>query len=133
MYKVTIKALLETIEHWERLRDGKEESTGILFEAPGRSDCVLCQRFDYREYSGRGYRFTCDRRNMAGKVVEICPVRKKTGEPVCQGSPYQKAQDAWVEINDEGKRRTKKRIEAMDQEVRFLVDLLPEDHERRKQ
>jgi len=62
----TIAALRGSIEHHERMRDGKG---GML----GRSGCDLCRRFDWK----------CRAHDGA-----VCPVDEATSNG-CNGTPYQ--------------------------------------------
>ena len=103
MEKETKVALQESIEHWERLRDGTQrrgETTGVL-------DCALCQRF----YP------SCQRRNE-----ELCPVYMSTGWSLCRKSPYKKAT---VAFHNNFKKA--ERYNLINAEVQFLKSLLPKE------
>jgi hypothetical protein len=70
----TLKALKDSIAHWERIVAGKEESAGS-------DNCALCQHFP-----GLGPS-ECVRESDSGEI-ELCPVASKTGYVDCSGSPY---------------------------------------------
>ena len=60
----TLKALKETIERWEKIRD-----LGMDFKTS--TQCVLCDLFG----------------DLDGECRD-CPIRKKTGQEQCRGTPY---------------------------------------------
>ncbi len=63
-------ALLRSVEHWERLRDGEGEEG----EEPSADDCACCQAFrDDDENCGD------------------CPITLRTGAEHCHETPYQDA------------------------------------------
>lgn len=98
----TLKALKGSIAKWQAIVDG----TGV---DEGSANCPLCQKFRFIV----AYKYRCDG----------CPVREKTGEPDCAGSPYEdysmKAHFTDEFIDEE--------INAAAQaELDFLISLLPE-------
>jgi len=64
----TIAAIEDSIAHWERLVNG----TTSEFETTGHNDCALCKMF---------YSYS---KGSCGD----CPIRNRTGESLCEGSPY---------------------------------------------
>ena len=64
----TLKALKETIERWEKIRD-----LGMDFKTS--TQCVLCDLFG----------------DLDGECRD-CPIRKKTGQEQCRGTPYRSYQ-----------------------------------------
>lgn len=62
-----MKALEDSIKHWERLASGKRR----FGEFAGSDSCALCKKFLYPTTFCNG-----------------CPVAKKTGKPNCLGTPY---------------------------------------------
>ncbi len=73
MEKSTLKALKGSIKHWKGIVAGKEVSHGT-------SNCPLCAEF-----------YESEEKNEETGLWELCvgcPVRAKTGEDSCDGSPY---------------------------------------------
>jgi hypothetical protein len=64
----TLKALRESIAHWDRLAAGKERKG----EKPNSQHCALCALFHSDGCDG-------------------CPVRKRTGVPYCIKTPFRNA------------------------------------------
>lgn len=106
-HEENVKALDESIEHWCRLRDLKQEEG----EQPTSDWCACCvldeQRCDSnpREYNG-----SCS----------SCPIMDFTGKLWCDGTPYYAAANAWrfcdrACVADPGARQL------MQAEVDFLV------------
>ena len=110
MKNETKVALQESIEHWERLRDGTHEKN----EHPYASQCSLCLRFDCG---------VCVIFDKDLEEVERCPVYKKTGKDTCEETPYNKAYEAFFnERLNKGERYNR-----MNAEVQFLKSLLPKE------
>lgn len=95
MNEETLTALKDSIRRW---RDCVEARTFI-------SNCALCHRF-----TGRDDEEDC----------EGCPVMKRTGKPVCQGTPFYEALDA--HLHDDRKLF----VFFAEKELAFLESLLPE-------
>lgn len=72
MDDATRAALEASIEHWKRNAAAEEPGDVEL----GPDDCALCQAFPE----------DCD----------SCPVKLKTGQPNCVGSPYGEVAEAWL-------------------------------------
>jgi hypothetical protein len=102
----TLKALKESIAHWERILIGKDRSLG-------RSACALCGKF------------TDD--CQAPRSHERCPV-DKTGKQSCYGSPYTDFSRAW--LKNQGA-HTEETIILAWKELEFLRSLLPKNKEKR--
>lgn len=67
----TLKALNESIRHWERMRKNPHGE-----DRPHGEDCALCDLFFH-------------------KACSACPVRIATGQLYCYGTPYYQASAAW--------------------------------------
>ena len=67
MDKKAVKALRGSIKKWERIVLGTGEDFGTR-------NCPLCKKYD------------------RGTNCDGCPVAEDTGEPFCNGSPY----DKWI-------------------------------------
>ena len=110
----TKQALLESIQHWERLANGESEKG----EWTGPDDCSLCKMF--AEWH-RGYELNC----------EGCPVYEKTGEHGCWNTPHERMSDlcntAQTEIEMERLKDTTEFYVAAQAELEFLKSLLPKD------
>lgn len=78
MPKKTLTALKQSIAHWERHANGKARKKEEIYA----QDCALCKIF-YKRIDDQ--KICC-----AG-----CPVRQKTGKPICQGSPWMDARANW--------------------------------------
>ena len=102
--ETTLKALRESIEHWDRFVTG----TQSMCEDTGPTNCSLCRLFYWS--------FGC------GSDCEGCPVAAKSGETRCDNTPYQTARLARDEF---GLGSIQFRVAAWDELV-FLVSLLPE-------
>ena len=98
MSQRALQALLLSLDHWIRLRDGKEAKDEDTYG----DYCALCKLYHARGCRG-------------------CPVAKKTNLTLCQGSPWLRARDAW------NNRDTEPMVwrNASDEMVRFLQSLLP--------
>jgi len=95
----TLRALKGSIAKWEAIVAGTGEDLGV-------KNCPLCQEFPDIDCTG-------------------CPVRERTGQPFCGGSPYQQ----WDDETDraETRRAATPRLVALAQaELDFLRSLLPE-------
>lgn len=102
----TLEALKESIQHWERMRDGKQ----LQYEVPTADCCPLCDLYSPIDADD------CDR--CIG-----CPVFFKTMRKSCYGSPYYEAYHAW-EWRFE---RPESWKPAAQSEIDFLKSLLPKD------
>lgn len=93
MPAATLEALRGSIAKWEAIVSG----TGT---DEGAENCALCRLFhtDYREDGGLG--------------CHGCPVRARTGRPLCMGSPYDDCHESPTE-------------EQAQAELDFLKSLLP--------
>lgn len=69
-------ALLESIAHWERMRDGQRITSRSIeqYETPFSCDCPLCDLY-----------------HMGGTCDEGCPIRADTGKDKCNGTTWSKA------------------------------------------
>jgi hypothetical protein len=65
----TLKALKESIKHWQENVKLAKEGEKIIRTGPGV--CSLCIKF-----------------NISGSRCEGCPIRKKTKKLYCGGTPY---------------------------------------------
>ena len=99
----TEKALLESIKHWQRNVSAPVHQISIS----GR-DCALCNAFR-----------TYDEGDCEG-----CPVERKAGKTLCDGSPYQKVDTALERFMDCRKPADETALRAaILQELQFLKDL----------
>jgi len=101
----TLKALKLSINHWERLTNGKEEEG----ESIDANHCELCGIF-------LAYEDPCMSENW-----DLCPVYEETGRKFCVDSPYVAAQH---EFFRSGKTPEFRRLAGI--ELEFLRSLLPE-------
>lgn len=106
MPQATVKAIRESIAHWERMRDVR--NTG---EGPGSTNCPLCTRF-------HNWEDRCERN------AERCPIRRKTGRIECKKTPWGSAFNAWKDRKDD-KDTWNAWVKAADRMIRFLKSLLP--------
>ena len=102
MDKRTRTALEGSIAKWEAIVAG----TGT---DEGTENCPLCQLF-------------FDKRDPMGDYCEGCPVKERTGQTCCEGSPYQEWSTNPYASEDEAKRLAQA-------EVDFLRSLLPPETE----
>lgn len=105
----TLKALRESIAHWDRLASGTRKPDELI----GVSGCALCELFweSHPETSCLG-----------------CPVLERTGQKCCNGTPYNDVQQLIKPAEDEEGYDTPAFKEAAMRELEFLRSLLPEDH-----
>lgn len=108
MLKATEAALHASIAHWEE--NAAAESLGDA--SVDADDCALCARFFEAPDAYR-----CVRTSKSGKK-EKCPVFARTGQTLCDGSPYREAWDAYDSEN------LKAFHKAARDEVAFLKSLL---------
>ncbi len=99
MTACTIKALRASIAHWRRLASGRRKKG----EEPDAGSCALCHEFNRLE------------------GCHGCPIREKTGENYCKGSPYNEAADEWDKTPDSPQFRA-----AASRMLAFLEGLVPE-------
>ena len=80
------EALIKSIAHWERLRDGTQGPK----EGPFSSDCALCTRAkeEFREQEEEDDR------------CEFCPLAEYVGALGCNKTPFNKAFDAWQDDDE---------------------------------
>ena len=69
------KALQESIEHWERMRDDPAPQC----EAPTSEDCPCCHLYFDADCQG-------------------CPIHEHTGKRFCEETPYRHAASIWNKI-----------------------------------
>lgn len=101
MDAATLIALQGSIEKWEALvADPDKEEKGV-------NDCPLCAFFYQRYY-----------------CHDECPVKARTGQDFCKGSPY----SDWIRASDLGYSTDMLRSWAQT-ELNFLISLLPRDDE----
>jgi len=94
----TLKALKQSIAHWQRLASNQPHP----YESVGVRSCALCRRFIDQACKG-------------------CPVRKKTGWRYCQETPYRYASHVF-HLHGLGSASF---TQAAKKEVKFLQSLLP--------
>lgn len=105
MNEETIKALRGSIKKWKSIVAGTGKDEGV-------SNCPLCKLFFHKDCEG-------------------CPVKEKTGEECCIGSPYEEYDDAADEgIFEENvwnfRDATPEELTKLAQaELDFLISLLP--------
>jgi hypothetical protein len=97
MDDATLAALRGSIGKWEAIVAGTGQDSGC-------DNCPLCKKF----YEGDENRANC----------EGCPVESATGQPYCDGSPYDQFRSS--------PRGSDARQEAAKVELEFLRGLLPE-------
>lgn len=109
----TLKALQESIAHWDRLASGKRKHN----ECVSVGDCALCERF-----------------NTPVKSIELkcagCPVFEKTGKQFCYDTPFTHAEAISDEMDPEDPNNpmdSEEFQEAAEDELEFLKSLLPKD------
>jgi len=110
MDRETRKALKESIAHWYRI-SACETVDELISEGYNETSCSLCNLF----YIPRVYTSAC--------ICVGCPVQEKTGEILCNLSPYVRASNSleeW-EMTGEWYNTDQDNIEA---EIRFLESLL---------
>ena len=104
----TLKALKESVAHWERLLACKTKQE-LEAEGYGAEHCALCEMFS------------------ENPQCNGCPVAESTGEDSCDGTPYYKADkelDRYLGYWVVNPRKTfpRKQVKA---ELDFLKSLLP--------
>lgn len=97
----TLKALRESIAHWDRLRKGKQRSDEDL----DSDSCPLCRLFAHDK--------------PKDICCKACPVFARTGRRYCEGTPYWKAAITFSGRSGTAFKR------AATQEYKFLISLLP--------
>jgi|SRR5690606_28026025 len=95
----TLEALKASIRKWEKNAEVKTPDDYLI----DSSDCPLCDLFFHKDCDG-------------------CPVYSRTGQEMCNGTPYREAFKAWVQWG----RAPEVAHEAARKEVAFLKSLLPE-------
>ena len=99
------RALRSSIAHWKRMLAGKERPG----EAPNGWWCSLCELFDE---GGHG-------------ECSACPVRQKTGQRCCLGSPYWRANEAYHARGSGYPDAEREWKAAAKRQIAFLESLLP--------
>jgi hypothetical protein len=112
----TLAALNRSIEHWQRMSEGKflrnyvdERGMTATMEAPGASDCALCSLFLNQR--------TLDIDHCVG-----CPVSEYTKAHFCMNTPYGEANSTFNIIREQ---QSPEFFEAAKKELAFLRSLLP--------
>ena len=114
----TLKALDESIAHWERMAEcdpatlPRDKFGAVNFvecerrgiDIPLDSDCALCAHFSSPNVLAFGC-FTDE--------DELCPVARKSGHSNCANTPYAAARDVWSTTDPD-------RASLMQAEVNFL-------------
>lgn len=103
MTKKNIRLIKQSIAHWQRMHDNKRRKG----ERPVGDDCALC---------GEYFDSSNDR-------CDGCPIKAKTGQDHCRGTPYY---DAWVAFSVHGFNSPEFTREAK-RMIEFLAALLPEE------
>lgn len=100
----TKQAILDSIAHWERMRDDWE-GCRTKRETPTGYNCPLCK-----------LHYTCT----------SCPVKESTGVGSCLETPYTKALNEWKRLAFNWPDRSEHRWKtAAQKEIDFLKGLLP--------
>ena len=109
MHTITLKALEDSIKHWE---DNVRSARFGMYIPLGASQCPLCKLFNIDREA----------------ACEGCPVKSHTGKPFCQGTPYGKVASI---KNDSvlGPQPNQKLIAWCEKELNFLKSLLPKEME----
>jgi hypothetical protein len=82
----TLKALQESIVHWEEnLNKVKRGDKLLLLDIHGEK-CALCVRFSRGVHSNT---FSCGLQHP-DHSTEYCPITLATGESACQNTPWEK-------------------------------------------
>jgi hypothetical protein len=107
----TERALRKACAHWKRLATGKQKRRESIFA----KDCALCKLFviPYKKRT----------KDCAG-----CPVRKRTGWPLCKGSPWSRVYNIFNYANTHGAEFR----EAARAQLEFLQSLLPKKRRKTK-
>lgn len=111
MNKETLAALRESIAHWRELAQVSDYSHIQI----GAKNCALCQLF-HPIYRSEQYADWDD--------CSACPVAQRTGERLCQGTPYTSVSEGLD--NELGLVTFRLRAQ---RELDFLISLLPEGEE----
>jgi Pyruvate/2-oxoacid:ferredoxin oxidoreductase delta subunit len=113
MAKPTLRALLESIDHWKQMKAQPE------LDVPSTSQCNLCRLF------------FPDREMPEADACNGCPVYVSTGQKFCNGSPYRNAYRAWRKLTlcfaDEIEQAKIEWTVAAQAEIDFLESLLPKE------
>lgn len=107
-----LKALKGSIEKWEAIVAGTGEDKGA-------KNCPLCRLFLFWDDKVVFPRYV-NKFYPERKVCNGCPVYEATGQPYCDGTPYEKYSEPENE-ND--------LPEHAKEELKFLKSLLPENDE----
>lgn len=99
----TLKALNESIRHWQAYADGRWKEEGM----PTSDNCALCLLFNTKS--------TVDNPCIG------CPVMAKTKLSICQETPWRKVCSAVMEHGVDSPQF----IEAAKEELEFLKSLIP--------
>ena len=113
----TIKALKESIEHWERMSKYKDIDHT---ETPNSDDCALCDLF-----LNSGLRLVLNQLYHRKECIN-CPVYAKTGHAGCRATPYEAVTEYWESFTCNKQDFDAKIWKKLcDDEIKFLKDLLP--------
>ena len=116
MKKKTLKALRESIKHWE---ENLEAAKARWFEGVliGWSHCALCKLHNSRDSNKPD--------------CEGCPVREESGYIHCVNTPYEEVESAMgLRGLYKRNRKPEKVVAACEKELEFLRSLLPENREK---
>jgi len=111
----TLEALKASIKHWEANLNAEQAEEVTI----GPDDCPLCNLFNTMEVA-------CKDQTCAG-----CPVFERTGEELCESTPYVKAYGRARDWKNDAKNTVRSRAfkAAAKREVDFLRFLLPASEE----
>ncbi len=111
MIETALRALNESIAHWERL---VQMEPSLMGEDPSSEFCALCKMFLNK-------RNIIQNSNCSG-----CPIEERTGFIYCRGTPHSAAAEAWEDYLDDpnGKQLELWKTTAA-AELAFLKSLLP--------
>jgi hypothetical protein len=101
----TLKALKESIKHWDRMATGKAR----LGEEPDSDHCALCSLFNR------------DNMDEDKNVCRGCPIYESTGRCWCAGTGYSSAWVAWDVYGIKSQEFRSKAAEFL----KYLKSLLP--------
>jgi len=105
----TLAALKKSIKHWEQNVVAKTPEEASI----GPDDCALCGLF-------------IDNLDAAYNSCIGCPVREKTGQELCEGTPYELAANKYQDWRRASTPRSSF-TRAAKAELKFLKSLLPKE------
>lgn len=109
--KTDKQALRLCINTWKRRLKLTVEDIRKCKEAPTPDNCAFCQI--YLKEICSGIYFTCNG----------CPIKKKTGQNACNGTPYWRAQELYERIWEKKSKALKTFHAAVRKEIKFLEAL----------